>query len=139
MIITYKELLKNIILLLTLIVMAQNSFGQSSFTINGHVSDSKNGEDLIGVTIYSVKELSGTISNHYGFYSLSLPAGTYTIRFSYLGYDSVDSLVNLTSNIVLDIELEQSTINLEEVIVSAERRDINISEANMGVERLNVR
>ncbi len=132
-------LARSISIVLLLLVVPLSSSAQKSFTISGHVTDIDNGEDLIGVTIYSLENLSGTISNSYGFYSLSLPEGTYTIRYSYLGYEPIDSPVDLNSNILMNIELRQSTINLEEVVVSAERRDINISEANMGVERLNVR
>ena len=132
-------LIKLITILLVIIGTSAYSSGQQSFTIRGHVTDIDNGEDLIGVTVYSLENLSGTISNSYGFYSISLPEGTYTIRYSYLGYESIDSLIYLNSNILMNIELRQSTIEIDEVIVSAERRDINISEANMGVERLNIR
>ncbi len=136
---TCKVIIKKLAILLIIIAFPLYATGQQSFTISGHVSDIDNGEDLIGVTIYSLENLSGTISNSYGFYSLSLPEGNYTIRFSYLGYESIDSLINLDGNRLLDIELKHSTINLEEVVVTSERRDINISEASMGVERLNVR
>ena len=65
------------------------------FTISGHIKDAETGEDLIGATVY-VKELkTGTTSNVYGFYALSLVPGNYTIQYSYIGFDTKEISIQL--------------------------------------------
>jgi hypothetical protein len=59
---------------------------QDKVTLNGYIKDSNNGEELIGVTIYIPELKAGTVTNSYGFYSITLPKGTYEVQFSYLGY-----------------------------------------------------
>ena len=58
-------------------------------TISGYIKDSETGEDLIGATVYIEELKSGTVSNVYGFYSISLDLGTYTIKYSYIGYTPI--------------------------------------------------
>ena len=58
-------------------------------SLSGNIKDKTNGEALIGVTV-SIKELkSGAVTNNYGFYSISVPKGNYTVEVSYVGYESV--------------------------------------------------
>ena len=79
--------MKRFFVITLFLIFALNSFCQEKYTLSGSIKDASNGEDLIGVTIY-VKELpgTGTITNIYGFYSLTLPKGEYTIQYSYIGY-----------------------------------------------------
>jgi type II secretory pathway component GspD/PulD (secretin) len=58
------------------------------FTLNGYLRDATNGEELIGGTVFILQTGSGSNSNAYGFYSLTLPEGHYHLTFSYLGYES---------------------------------------------------
>ncbi|MBK7713148.1 MAG: carboxypeptidase-like regulatory domain-containing protein [Bacteroidales bacterium] len=58
-------------------------------TISGYVSDSDNGEMLAGVTIYENTLKTGTSTNAYGFYSLTIPAGSYNLQYSYIGYQTL--------------------------------------------------
>ena len=106
--------------------------GQSSFTVNGYVRDVSSGEDLIGATI-AIKERSGTgtTTNVYGFYSLTLAPGDYTLTFSYLGYQPVEKPVSLTANQTLNVELASSEVELQEVVVSADRPDANVQDVAM--------
>ena len=84
------------------------------FTVSGYVKDASNGEDVIGATI-SVKELEGTetATNVYGFYSLSLPKGSYTLTFTSIGFANVQKTIDLSKNVELSIELGASTEKLE--------------------------
>lgn len=68
---------------------------QQKYSVNGYLKDSKTGEDLIGVTVYVPELKAGTTTNVYGFYSLSLPEGSYTLIYSYIGYESQEQKVNL--------------------------------------------
>ena len=104
--------------------------------ISGHIKDSANGESLIGATLF-IEELGvGTISNSYGFYSLSVFPGTYTLNFSFIGYEDFEMDIELTENKLLDVELSPETEELTEVMVTATKRDQNITRVEMGVEKL---
>jgi len=74
-------------LTLLLAISSFAALAQDKYTISGYVKDASNGEELIGATIL-VKELSsGAITNHYGFYSITLTSGQYNLMYSYVGYE----------------------------------------------------
>lgn len=106
------------------------------FTIRGNIKDARNGEILIGATMYVKETEQGTISNLYGFYSMSLPKGQYHIVFAYLGYKSFSTEVELEDNVVLNVELDPATESIKEIVVSSEKKDANVREPQMGVEKL---
>src|SRR5690606_32553611 len=113
-------------------------FAQKSFTISGNIVDASNGEELIGATVL-VKELgTGTITNEYGFYSITLPPETYTLSISYVGYETVSQQIELNQNQRLNQELIPRSGNLEEVVVLSESPDANIQSTTMGVNRLDI-
>ncbi len=114
-------------------------WGQQNYTLSGSVTDAETGEDLIGVTVVAIDIGKGTISNNYGFYSLSLQEGKYTIQYSYLGYETISKDLNFNKKQTFNIELSPVSIELNEVVISAERRDKNITSAEMGVEKLNLK
>lgn len=107
------------------------------FTISGTIKDASNGEDLIGATI-KVKELPtvGAITNVYGFFSLSLPAGDYTIIFNSLGFQPQEKKITLTENKKFNIELIITSTKLEQFNVTGEIEDENVSSTEMGIEKL---
>lgn len=94
---------------------------QSSFTISGFVSDSTSGEMLIGATVMAKGTSKGTVANVYGFYSLSLAPGDYTIRCSYVGYREKEIAVSLTQDVKIDIKLSSSSMMSKEVVIKADR------------------
>ena len=89
----------NRFLFLLIFFSTQVISGQEKFTLSGTIKDSTDGEDLIGVYV-SVTNLSGVgaVTNSYGFYSITLPQGEYTISFSYVGYNTVDKKIVLDKN-----------------------------------------
>ncbi len=104
--------------------------------ISGHILDSESGESLIGASVL-IKELGvGTISNSYGFYSLSITPASYTLICSYIGYEDYVQKVDMTKDLRLEIELTPSSEELDEIQVKGERRDQNIKQVEMGVEKL---
>ena len=116
------------------------SFAQEEkFTLSGTLKDASSGEDLIGARIV-VKELEGVgaITNAYGFYSLTLPAGTYTIQYKSLGFEQGEFTVELTQDVVKNIEIEPEGRTLDKVEVTAERLDENVTSAEMGVNKLSM-
>lgn len=115
------------------------AFGQQKYTLSGKITNRETGEDLIGVSILVIELANGTATNTSGFYSLSLPEGTYTLRYSYIGYENVEHILNFNKNHVINIELSPSVVALDEVFVSTERDDKKITSAESGVEKLNLK
>lgn len=125
---------------LLLFIWATNSvFAQDRYTLNGYVKDANNGEGLIGVSVYVRENASGVATNPYGFYSLTLPTGDYTLIYSYVGYAKKEVKVSLTTDLTLDVELEEAARELEEVVVSVEREDENVKSVEMSVNKLEIK
>jgi hypothetical protein len=115
------------------------AFAQEKFTINGYVKDGENGEELIGVTVYIDKLKTGTITNDYGFYALTLPKGSYDIQYSYLGYKVQTISINLQSNISQNITLDSDAASLEEVVIEEKALDENVVSVQMSKNTLNMK
>lgn len=113
-------------LLFTLSLSAQNRY-----TISGTVTDRASGEHLIGATIRDLKSGKGTVTNTFGFYSLTLPADSALIALTYIGYKPEAFQVHLSQNVVQDVKMEQSSV-LQEVEVVAERYERVEERAQMG-------
>lgn len=128
------------LLILLLSVFPSLIFAQEKFTLSGNIKDASNGEDLIGVTIF-VKELPGvgTVTNVYGFYSLTLAKGSYTIQYSYVGYKTIEFKADLTKNIKNNIEISSGSTDLNVVEISAEREDENVRSTEMSVAKINMK
>jgi hypothetical protein len=108
------------------------------YTVSGYIKDANDGEMLIGAVVYIEELKTGTSSNAYGFYSMSLPSGHYTITYSYIGYEKQKKTFELKSDVSLNIDLIQEQKTLGEVIVKGERVDANVKNAEMSVARLDV-
>lgn len=109
------------------------------YTISGYAKDDKNGEGLIGVSVY-VRELgTGATTNAYGFYSITLSKGTYTLVFSYVGYDKMTQTVEVTQPVKLNIEMKESQKVLQEVKISAKREDENVKSIEMSVNKVDMK
>ena len=106
-----------------------------SFTVSGYILDKKNGEVLIGATVYIEELKTGIASNPYGFYSLTLPEGNYTLTWSFIGYQEENKTIRLTSDIRLDMEMNESAPLLPELIVRVSRpnpvKEIQLSNVNL--------
>jgi hypothetical protein len=126
-------------LLLIILFYPTLIWSQQNYTLSGGVTDAETGEDLIGVTIYELESSIGAITNSYGFYSLSLSEGEHSIQFSYLGYEPIIKDLSFDKANTLNIELSPSSIAISELTISSERRDKNITSAEMGVEKLNLK
>ena len=115
---------KAIFLIITVLILT-NTVAQR-YTISGYVKDKNNGESLIGANIFIKESSVGTVTNTYGFYSLSINPSDYTLVYSYLGYKSRETTISLDRDITLNVELEAAPDSIDEVIIIAERRDDNI-------------
>lgn len=107
------------------------------FTISGTIRSAAKGETLIGASVRAGNW--GTNSNEYGFYSLTLPRGTYTLEVTAIGLQSVQQKVELTRDTKINFSLQDEVKSLEGVVVNAQSRGRSISSPQMGVERLSTR
>lgn len=109
---------------------------QEKFTLSGTVSEEKSNETLIGVNISFPDIAAGTITNEYGFYSITLPEGTYTMVVSYLGYSTVSESITLSKSISKNVSLTDNLENLEAVIITENIEKLNIRAPQMSVNTL---
>ena len=113
-------------------------FAQERFTLSGTVSDLKNNETLIGVTVVITELKTGTTTNEYGFYSISLPKGTYTLEISYIGFETVRSTIVLDKNIRNNVSLKESVQLLNEVVLTDRKVRTEIRKPEMSVNKLTI-
>jgi len=109
---------------------------QEKFTLSGTVSETATGETLIGVNVIIPELQSGTITNEYGFYSITLPKGNYEVYYSSIGFRTKKESVTLTENIKLNFSLEEASEELDEVIIKADIEKLNIRKPQMSVNTL---
>ena len=128
------------VLLFFIFIVTGNSFAQNKFTISGIVKDVSNGEKLILATI-TIQEIpgTGTDTNEFGFYSITLPQGIYTLKTLYTGYETREEKVVLNRNVKLNFNLHPKVNQLQEVVVTNERRDLNVTGTQMGAQKLDMK
>jgi hypothetical protein len=122
------------ILLLFLLLLSADMDGK--VVVSGYVRDSATGEELIGANVAILETGSGTVTNTYGYYSLSLDPGFYTLVYSYVGYVSEKHSLRLGEDLELNIELSESLQELDEVTVTAEAGNANITRMETGSTQL---
>ncbi|MDX9696681.1 MAG: TonB-dependent receptor [Bacteroidales bacterium] len=118
-----------------LTLFALPGLAQKKYTISGHITNNS-GEELIGATIYAKNVRTGAATNVYGFYSLTLPEGDYDIEFSYMGLEKQDLAVKLNENKTVHIKLQEKEKILDEVVITAERKNENILRTEMSTIKL---
>lgn len=109
---------------------------QEKFTISGTISEEKSNETLIGVNIIFPEISAGTTTNEYGFYSITLPEGTYNIVISYLGYATRSETIVLSEDISKNYSLIDALESLDEVIITENIEKLNIRTPQMSVNKL---
>ncbi|MBN9384201.1 MAG: TonB-dependent receptor [Chitinophagaceae bacterium] len=120
-------------ILLPLALCAQS---KHNFSVAGTIKDGKSGETLNGATIGLLERPGlGVITNAYGFYSITIPEGRYSMVISFSGYTTDTIIFDLKENLVLNRSLSAGNNQLEQVVVSG-RRGNNILKAPPGVQRL---
>jgi hypothetical protein len=134
--------LVSLLLLITSIVVVQAGEPPDKtikHTISGTIRDKSNGEALFGATVY-VKEIkSGTASDVYGNYSLTLPDGVYHLVYSYIGFDSREKNIDLKDNLRFNVELEPSQVTLNEVEITSEKSDKNVARPEMSTFKMDIK
>jgi hypothetical protein len=124
-------------LILPLILITSAGMAQN-FTVSGYVKDADNGEELIGVTVLRKGTQEGTTTNAYGFYSITLPAGSHTLQYSYVGYRVQGVDITLDKNLSHNISLLSEATEIDEVIITGERIDANVTDIQMSKTKINI-
>ncbi len=135
----------NFLVLFTAMIVAAALTGtataqtKSRYSVSGTVRDETTGESLIGanVILYTTKP-SGTLTNGYGFYSVSAEAGQYKVVVSFSGYQSDTTSLLLDKNIELQVSLKARRSQLQEVVIASRKKNDNISKPVMGLEKLSI-
>jgi hypothetical protein len=112
---------------------------QNNFDLSGTIRDAATGEELIGATVYIQELERGAITNTYGYYSIGIPAGEYTVIFRFVGYKTEQRIVKHQKNQKINIELSVYEQQLNEVIVHGEHVRSNVQSGQMGVVKMNMK
>lgn len=125
-----------IFLILLNIVTAPVAWAQKQYTLSGYVRDAASGEALINATISVSNTNIAVQTNAYGYFSLVLAGGNYTVNVSYTGYQLYSSAVNVTADKSLEIPLQNLSMALEEVVVSGEKKLRRTNTVPLGIQQL---
>lgn len=109
---------------------------QTTYTISGTIRSQQTGETIIGASVKVLNKQTGTTSNEYGFYSLTLPAGTYQLEITAVGLQPKVQAITLDKNKVLNLSLADADSKMDSVTVTAISKGRSISSSQMGIERL---
>jgi hypothetical protein len=112
------------------------AFSQRNVTLSGYVSDLESDESLIGVSVLIPELNTGTITNEYGFFSLTLPPDVYTVQIRYLGFETLTRELSLNEDVNENFELTPQAELLDEVIVEENIELLNVRNPQMSVNKL---
>jgi hypothetical protein len=130
-------------LILILLVFRLPGFSENvtpkSATISGFVRDARNGETLTGAVIYPEENPTvGITTNSYGYYSLSLPVGKYSLIVRFMGYKPQKVSLDLKENVKMNFEMEEESIALKEITIMGEKNNNNVVQSEL-ISKINVR
>ena len=128
---------KNLYLIFCLLFLSK-AWSQEKVTLNGYVKDAANGEELLGVTIYIPSLQAGTITNDYGFYALTVPRGSYEVRFSYVGYKEEVKTLDLSADVSLNVAMHSDATVIQEIVIDEKPIDENVVAVQMSKHALNM-
>ena len=131
--------MKSYLLFIGIILYSTIVYAQEKHNFSGYIKDASTGEELIGANVYIEEIHSGTVTNSYGFFSISLPVNNYKVKISYIGYDPQVLDLNLDKEIRKNIQLKPSSEVLGEVKIVGEREDQNVSSNQMSVNKLEMK
>ncbi|SDH25616.1 Outer membrane receptor proteins, mostly Fe transport [Flavobacterium omnivorum] len=129
---------KKIITFLVVVLHALSGFAQEKFTLSGTIIDANSNETLIGVNVMIPTLKTGVTTNEYGFFSITIPKGNYTVQISYLGYQTIEESIALNQNIKNNFNLFSNETALQEVIITDNKTKIDIKKPEMSVNKLSI-
>ena len=127
-----------ILLCLLGLLCAFKGVSQSKYTLSGTVTEAASNETLIGVSILVPELRTGATTNEYGFYSLTLPEGTYEVVVTYLGFQDIRRTITFEGNQRIDFQMQEEAEQLEEVVLVEDVERLDIRKPQMSVNALSV-
>lgn len=112
------------------------AFAQEKFTVSGTISEADTGETLIGVNVIIPSLQTGTVTNQYGYYSITLPKGEYEIIYSSIGFAAQKVQFSLSGNVKKDLALTTDTESLDEVVIETNNERLNVRSSQMSANTL---
>ena len=125
------------LLALILTISSLQAIAQETFTLSGYVTDGRSGESLIGAKVFIPSIRKGVITNNYGFYSITVDGGVYSVEFRMTGIETVTKEIDLTKDVRLDIELGGNIQDIESVVVKGKAED-NVKSTKIGQIELDI-
>ncbi|MCU0446627.1 MAG: TonB-dependent receptor [Microscillaceae bacterium] len=108
----------------------------AQFSISGKVSDQSSGEVLTGANVYLENTWQAAASDWRGFYKLApVKPGNYTLKVSFVGYDTFTQVIEIADNQEINIQLKASNFIADEVVVRATRATDNTGMAFSNLEK----
>ena len=131
--------MKKTLLLLMILWGTLQAPAENRSTLSGYVKDADTGEVLISATVF-VNELEiGLVTNQYGFYSITLPDGDYTVQFRYVGYENLVREIKIKGRKKLDVELKPLVEQIDQVTIRAGGNDRNVKSTEISMIQLDMK
>ncbi len=122
--------MKKTLSICTILLFCIGFIKAQNYTISGYITNDKSGETFISASVYDSNSKKGTVSNNYGFYSLTIPKGKVALLYSYVGHAPQELNFDLNKDTVINIRLKES-IELKEVTVTANRKELGVQGSQM--------
>ncbi len=105
--------------------------------VSGYITNKDTKENVAGVTVFNQKLSLGTISNEYGFYTLTMPRGSNLLQFSFIGMKEKIVNLNINGTGQFNVEMNGVLIPLKETVISA-HKNVTIQRFEVGAEKINI-
>ena len=130
--------MKNYIVLSVFIVLAFAKAYSQKATLSGTIIEEGSGETMLNVNVIITELKTGTITNEYGYYSITLPTGTYKIQYTSIGYATIEREVTLEDNVKLNISLKEQGEELDAIILTNDVEKLSTKSPQMSVNALSI-
>jgi hypothetical protein len=130
--------LKNIVLIGVFTFLAFAKAYSQKATLSGTIIEDGTGETLLNVTVSIIELQTGTITNAYGYYSITLPTGAYTVQYSSIGYATVEKKISLNDNVKIDLSLKEQGEELDAIVITADVEKMSTKSPQMSVNALSI-
>ncbi|HNX79460.1 MAG TPA: TonB-dependent receptor, partial [Prolixibacteraceae bacterium] len=121
----------------TLLVGKKEDFGKYRRAVmSGKITDGKTGETLPGVSVYIDKLKQGTTTDANGQYQMELPVGEFDVTISFIGYEPSVRHIRLVGSGTADLELFNQSVYIQEVVVTQDKAEFNVSRTQMSLIKL---
>ena len=115
-----------------------NNQGANTATVSGYVREGATGQGIVGATVYAENAEQGTSTNLNGYFSFSLPVGRDQLTINSLGFEDEIRNVRIVSDGSLSVDMFEQTARLEEITITEQAEDYNISSSQMSATRMDI-